>query len=154
MAQDVSFSEGADSALYLGAFTPEDVEVVSSMLQDGVFCMKDLAWTKKKRKLALLVNRFRWESNLPERVRTILIINNVLKISSQGIERTDIDTPLNLLKLDVNQIKKSIFLTLLLSEFGAIRCEIEAIEVSMKDVTRPYTAKSGKVPMHPMIYDS
>ena len=76
MAQDVSFSEGADSALYLGAFTPEDVEVVSSMLQDGVFCMKDLAWTKKKRKLALLVNRFRWESNLPERVRTILIINN------------------------------------------------------------------------------
>jgi hypothetical protein len=45
-------------------------------------------------------------------------------------------------------------LTLLLSEFGAIRCEIEAIEISMKDVTRPYTAKSGKVPMHPIIYDS
>ena len=154
MAQDVSFSEGADSALYLGAFTPEDVEVVSSILQDGVFCMKDLAWTKKKRKLALLVNRFRWENNLPERVRTILIINNVLKISSQGIERTDMNTPLNLLKLDVNQTKKGTFLTLLLSEFGAIRCEIEAIEISMKDVTRPYIAKSGKAPMHHVIYDS
>jgi hypothetical protein len=64
------------------------------------------------------------------------------------------NTPLSLLKLDVNQTKKSIFLTLLLSEFGAIRCEIEAIEISMKDVTRPYLAKSGKVPTHPMIYDS
>ena len=150
MAQDVSFAEGVDSALYLGAFTPEDVEVVSSILQDGVFCMKDLAWTKKKRKLALLVNRFRWENNLPERVRTILIINNVLKISSQGIERTDMNTPLNLLKLDVDQTKKSIVLTLLLSEFGAIRCEVEAIELSMKDVTRPHKAKSGKIPNHPM----
>jgi hypothetical protein len=154
MAQDVRFSEGADSALYLGAFTAEDVEVVSSILQDGVFCVKDLAWTKKKRKLALLVNRFRWENNCPERVRTLLIINNVLKISSQGIDRVDKNVPLNLLKLDLNQTKKSIFLTLLLSEFGAIRCLIEAIDVSMKDVTRPYKAKSGKAPMHPMIDDS
>jgi hypothetical protein len=154
MAQDVRFSEGADSALYLGAFTAEDVEVVSSILQDGVFCVKDLAWTKKKRKLALLVNRFRWENNRPERVRTLLIINNVLKISSQGIDRADKNAPLNLLKLDLNQTKKSIFLTLLLSEFGAIRCLIEAIDVSMKDVTRPYKDKSGKAPMHPMIDDS
>jgi hypothetical protein len=77
-----------------------------------------------------------------------------LKISSQGIDRSDKNVPLNLLKLDLNQTKKSIFLTLLLSEFGAIRCEIEAIEISMKDVTRPYTAKSGKAPMHHVIYDS
>ena len=58
------------------------------------------------------------------------------------------------MNLDVNQTKKGTFLTLLLSEFGAIRCEIEAIEISMKDVTQPYTAKSGKAPMHHVIYDS
>jgi hypothetical protein len=52
MAQDVRFSEGADSALYLGAFTAEDVEVVSSILQDGVFCVKDLAWTKKETQIS------------------------------------------------------------------------------------------------------
>ena len=62
MSQDASFSEGADSALYLGAFTPEDVEVISTILQDGIFCINDLAWLKKKRQVAVLVNRFRWEN--------------------------------------------------------------------------------------------
>ena len=44
MSQDASFSKGADRALYLGAFTPEDVEVISTILQDGIFCIKDLAF--------------------------------------------------------------------------------------------------------------
>ena len=53
MAQDASFSDGADSALYLGAVTLEDLEVISSILQDGIFCLKDLAWSKKKRQVAV-----------------------------------------------------------------------------------------------------
>ena len=31
---------------------------------------------------------------------------------------------------------------------GALRLEVEAIEVTLKDVTRPYRAPSGKVPHH------
>ena len=162
MAQDASFSDGADSALYLGAVTSQDLEVISSILQDSIFCVKDLAWSKKKRQVAVLVNRFRWENNpaysmkksTPERVRSLLIVDNVLNLSSQGIDRSDINAPLNLLKLDLNQSKNSIFLTLLLSDFGAIRCEVEAIELSMKDVTRPQKAKSGKIPNHPINDDS
>jgi hypothetical protein len=48
MAQDVSFSEGADSALYLGAVTAEDVEVVSSILQDSVFLYEGFGLDKKE----------------------------------------------------------------------------------------------------------
>ena len=158
MAQDASFSDGADSALYLGAVTPEDLEVISSILQDGIFFVKDLAWLKKKRQVAVLINRFRWENKSaytmnktnPERVRSLLIVDNVLNVSSKGIDSSDRNAPLNLLKLDLNQSKNSIFLTLLLSDFGAIRCEVEALELSIKDVTRPYKAKSGKIPNHPM----
>ena len=162
MAQDARFSDGADSALYLGAVTSEDLEIISSILQDGIFAIKDLAWSKKKRQLAVLINRFRWENKSkyilekshPERVRSLLIVDNVLNISSQGIDRSNINVPLSLLKLDLNQSKNSTFLTLLLSDFGAIRCEIEAIELFVKDVTRPYKAKSGKLPIHPMNYNS
>ena len=162
MAQDASFSDGADSALYLGAVTPEDLEVISSILQDGIFFVKDLAWLKKKRQVAVLINRFRWENKsaysmkktIPERVRSLLIVDNVLNVSSKGIDRSDKNVPLNLLKLDLNHSKNSIFLTLLLSEIGAIRCEVEAIELSMKDVTRPHTAKSGRIPKHPMNDDN
>ena len=162
MAQDASFSDGADSALYLGAVTPEDLEVISSILQDGIFFVKDLAWLKKKRQVAVLINRFRWENKSaytmnktnPERVRSLLIVDNVLNVSSKGIDSSDRNAPLNLLKLDLNQSKNSIFLTLLLSDFGAIRCEVEALELSIKDVTRPYKAMSGKIPNHPMNDDS
>ena len=162
MSQDASFSEGADRALYLGAFTPEDVEVISTILQDSIFCIKDLAWLKKKRQVAVLVNRFRWENkseyiyknSVPERVKSLLIIDNVLNISSQGIDRSDSSAPLNLLTLDLKQTKKNIFLTLLLSDFGAIRFELDTIELSIKDVTRPYKAYSGDIPFHPIIEDS
>ena len=162
MSQDASFSEGVDSALYLGAFTPDDVEVISTILQDGIFCIKDLAWLKKKRQVAVLVNRFRWENkseyidknSFPERVKSLLIIDNVLNISSQGIDRSDSSTPLNLLNLDLKKTKKNMFLTLLLSNFGAIRFELDAIELSIKDVTRPYKAYSENIPFHPIIDDS
>jgi hypothetical protein len=162
MSQDASFSEGADSALYLGAFTPEDVEVISTILQDGIFCINDLAWLKKKRQVAVLVNRFRWENkseyieknSAPERVKSLLIIDNVLNISSQGIDRSDSSAPLNLLNLDLKKTKKNIFLTLLLSNFGAIKFELDGIELSIKDVTRPYKAYSENIPFHPIIDDS
>ena len=162
MAQDASFSDGTDRALYLGAVTPEDLEVISSILQDSIFCVKDLAWSKKKRQLAVLLNRFRWENKsaysmkktIPERVRSLMIVNNVINVSSKGIDRSDINAALNLLKLDLNESKNCIFLTLLLSDFGAIRCEVEALELSIKDVTRPHKAKSGKIPNHPMNDDS
>ena len=162
MSQDASFSEGADSALYLGAFTPEDVEVISTILQDGIFCIKDLAWLKNKRQVAVLVNRFRWENkseyieknSAPERVKSLLIIDNVLNISSQGVYRSDSSAPLNLLNLDLKETKKNIFLTLLLSNFGAIKFELDGIELSIKDVTRPYKAYSENIPFHPIIEDS
>ena len=162
MSQDASFLEGADSALYLGAFTPDDVEVISTILQDGIFFINDLAWFKKKRQVAVLVNRFRWENKseytdkncAPERVKSLLIIDNVLNISSQGIDRSDSSAPLNLLNLDLKKTKKNIFLILLLSNFGAIKFELEAIELSIKDVTRPYKANSENIPFHPIIEDS
>ena len=50
--------------------------------------------------------------------------------------------------------KKKMFLTLLLSNFGAIRFELDAIELSVKDVTRPYKAHSENIPFHPIIDDS
>ena len=162
MSQDASFSEGADRALYLGAFTPQDVEVISTILQDGIFCIKDLAWLKKKRQVAVLVNRFRWENkseyiaknSAPERVKSLLIIDNVLNIASQGIDRSDISAPLNLLSLNLKKTKKYIFLTLILSNFGAIRYELDAIELSIKDVTRPYKTHSENIPFHPIMDDS
>jgi hypothetical protein len=39
-------------------------------------------------------------------------------------------------------------LTLTLAGDGAIALDVEALEVRLDDVTRPYRAPSGKVPRH------
>jgi hypothetical protein len=40
------------------------------------------------------------------------------------------------------------FVTLTLAGDGAIRLDVEALDVSLKDVTRPYIAPSKKMPSH------
>jgi hypothetical protein len=39
-------------------------------------------------------------------------------------------------------------LTLTLARDGAIELEVEALEISLRDTTRPYRAVSGKAPAH------
>jgi hypothetical protein len=36
---------------------------------------------------------------------------------------------------------------------GAIALEVECLDVTLRDVTRPYAAISGKLPMHPELSD-
>jgi hypothetical protein len=38
--------------------------------------------------------------------------------------------------------------TLVLAGDGAVRVEVEALEVTLHDVTKPYIAPSGKKPAH------
>jgi hypothetical protein len=40
-------------------------------------------------------------------------------------------------------------LVLTLAGDGAVALEVECLEVSLRDVTRPYAAPSGKAPVHP-----
>jgi hypothetical protein len=40
-------------------------------------------------------------------------------------------------------------LTLVLAGDGAVALDVETLEVTLRDVTRPYVAVSGKAPDHP-----
>jgi hypothetical protein len=40
-------------------------------------------------------------------------------------------------------------ITLILAGDGAVAVDVEALEVTLKDVTAPYVATSGKTPDHP-----
>ena len=154
MTEDAVFEDGHESPLYLGAFDVDDLQVISSLAQDAVFPITEMTWRAGERRFALLLNRFRWEDQLraqqsPERVRSLLVIDNVLRVSSQGIDRNDADTVLSLLSVGFEPARDGPgHVMLMLAGDGAIRLEIEALEVTLKDVTRPYRAVSGKVPRH------
>lgn len=154
MSEDARFEEGAEAPLNLGAMDADDLQVISSLVQDAVFPVTEVAWRPRARRFALLINRFRWEDrgrarHGPERVRAVLAVDNVLRVASQGFDRHDSDLILSLLSVTFEPGKEGTGAVLLtLAGDGAIRLEVEALEVTLKDVTRPYRAPSGRVPDH------
>lgn len=155
---DARFEDGAEAPLYLAAQEPDDLPVIASLVQDAVFPITEMRYSPRRRRFALLLNRFRWEDREAadragrayERVRALLVVDGVLKVKSQGIDRRDKDTVLSLLDLAfVPGADGAGRLDLTLAGDGAIALEIEALEVTLKDVTRPYVAPSHRAPEHP-----
>ena len=135
----------------LGALEAGDLKVLSALVQDAVFPASEMRYIKADGRFALLLNRFRWEggARAPERVQSVLMIANVDKVVSSGVPRGDGDTILSLLSVEFSETDApSGQVTLTLAGDGALRLDVEALDVTLKDVTRPYLAPSKKTPDH------
>lgn len=154
MSEDARFEDGREAPLNLGALDEDDLKVISSLVQDAVFTVADMIWRARERRLAFLLNRFRWEDDGrdrhgAERVRSLLVIDAVLGVSSQGVDRSDKDVVLSVLAVTFEADEDgSGHVVLTLAGDGAIRARVEALDLTLKDVTRPYRAPSGKAPDH------
>ena len=156
MSEDARFEDGREAPLNLGAIDAEDLKVLSALAQDAVFPVTEMTWRPSERRFALLVNRFRWEDadnarargRDVERVQSLLVVDHVERVASQGVDRSDKDMIYSVLSLESATKDGQDELILTLAGDGAIRLSIEALEVSLKDVTKPYIAPSRKVPDH------
>jgi hypothetical protein len=155
---DARFEDGVERRLALRAETAEDVPVLSALVQDAVLTGRDLARDRRRRRFALLLNRFRWEDleaaareRRPyERVRSLLVIDGALSVEAQGMPPRDADTVLSLLGIGfVAGEDGAGVLTLTFAGDGAVRVTVECVDLTLTDVTRPYRAPSGKAPRHP-----
>jgi hypothetical protein len=157
MTEDARFEDGREAPLHLGAMDAEDLQVLAALTQDAVFPVTEMTWRGKERRFAILLNRFRWEDaqnattrqRPVERVQSVLVVENVLKVASQGVDRSDKDMILSLLAIEFDGGEDGagdVILTL--AGDGAIRLSVEALELTLKDVTRPYLAPSGQTPDH------
>jgi len=152
---DARFEDGGEAPLNLGAMDTDDLQIIASLVQDAVFPASQMKWDRRARRFAVLLNRVRWEDrgaarHGPERVQSMLVIDQVQSVASQGVPKGDEDTILSLLTLTFDLTDApSGHVTLTLAGDGALRLQVEALEVSLKDVTRPYKAPSGKLPHHP-----
>ncbi|WP_273522036.1 DUF2948 family protein [Rhodosalinus sediminis] len=157
MSEDARYADGRDRPLDLGAVDADDLKVISALAQDAVFPATEMRWEPRRRRFAVLLNRFRWEDRAAaeargrpfERTRALLVVEHAERVASLGVDRGDPDTVLSLLALDYEGPPEGPgALTLVLAGDGAIRVEVEALEVRLRDVTRPYAAPSGKAPDH------
>ena len=154
---DASYRDGIDSPLRLRAIDSEDLDVVSALVQDSVFCSEDCVWNRRKREFAILLNRFRWEdrdgarslSADCERVRSVLLVRDAMEVKSDVVAAKDADQVFSLLALRFSPGEDGTGkLDVLLAGDMVYSALVECLDVSLTDVTQPYRAPSGKVPSH------
>jgi len=154
---DARFEDGGEGPLRLVAQDAEDMKVISTLVQDAVLPVTEMTHDPKRRRFALMLNRFRWEDRSQaeavgrayERVRSILVVEDVLRVQSFGFDRGDKDLVLSLLALEFAPGEDGTGrLTLTLAGDGAVALDVETLDLRLEDVTRPYRAPSGKVPSH------
>ncbi len=157
MSEDARFEDGEEKALNIGAFDTSDLEIVSSLIQDSILSAKEIKWLPKSDKLALLINRFRWEDKdlellqgkVVERVQSLLLISHVKSVSSSGFSPKQKEKVLSILSISFDGGDGGFGnVLIILSGNGGIRVEVDALEINLRDVTMPYIAPSGLSPRH------
>ncbi len=154
---DARFQDGGEAPLRLVAQDAEDLKIIAALVQDAVLPVTELKYDAKRRRFALLLNRFRWEDRAQaeqvgrayERVRSVLVVEDVRKVQSFGFDRADKDLVLSVLSMSFEPGEDGTGrLILTLAGDGAVALDVEALDIRLDDVTRPYRAPSGKVPTH------
>lgn len=157
MTEDARFEDGAEGPLRLRAETAEDVPVLSALLQDAVLTAADVSWMPRRRRVGILLNRFRWEDRAAaeaagrgyERVRSLLLIDAAIRLRSNGIDPGNGAQVLSLLSVAFHPGDDGAGrFTLTLAGDGALSVEVEAVDLRLQDVTRPHGAASAQAPRH------
>jgi hypothetical protein len=147
-----SFEDVSYKPLRLVAFTVEDLKVISTITQDAVFPSTEMVLNSQQRRFAMLLNRYRWETTNPEnieRVQAVLAFEDVKKVQTQKIKKTNNNLALCLLNISFKAEEDGMgTVQLILAGGGAIRLHVEALEVTLRDVNQPYLAPSGQIPDH------
>ena len=149
---NASFEDVSFKPLRLIAFTVDDLEVISTMTQDAVFPSSEMILNSEKRRFAILLNRYLWERNKSknaERAQAVLAFEDVKNVQTQNINKSDNNLALCLLNISFKAEEDGMgTIQIILSGRGKIRLQVEALEVSLRDVTQPYLAPSRLIPHH------
>ena len=149
---NASFEDVSFKPLRLIAFTVDDLEVISTMTQDAVFPSSEMILNSEKRRFAILLNRYLWEKNKSknaERAQAVLAFEDVKNVQTKNINKSDNNLVLCLLNISFKAEEDGMgTIQIILSGGGKIRLQVEALEVSLRDVTQPYLAPSRLIPHH------
>ncbi|MEL6766151.1 MAG: DUF2948 family protein [Pseudomonadota bacterium] len=162
MTDDARFEDAplTDRPLRLRAETDEDLAVISSLVQDAVARATEVTWMRKKRRLVVLLNRFRWEDaeaaerqKRPfERVRSALTIEGVSSVRAKGLApsaEAAAEQVVALLSLAFEPGEDAAGrLIVACADQVTFAAEVEMLEVTLGDLTRPWEAQAAQAPKH------
>lgn len=130
----------------------EDLEVVSTHLQDAVVKVADVIWRPQENRLVVALNRFDWEgaqTGKPEyrRRRAALRFERVLSCKCRDVNPAGKDAVLNLLAVEYAETEApSGVVTLTFSGGATLRLDVECLEAELADLGPTWTTSA--CPMH------
>ena len=142
--------------LRLRAIDQLDLSVIAAHLQDAVAKVADMAFDAKKRRMAIMLNRFMWEDvqddkgkgakadkNAPyRRVRSALHFDGVLRVQSVGLKMANREAIAELLTLKFEpKDEPAGIMTLTFAGGGALKLDVECLDAWLNDVSAPWSTK-------------
>ena len=135
--------------LKLKFLNKDDIKILSTLCQDGIFSIDEIIYNKSDKMLLATFSRFCWEfvdkkikDKTFYRVVSGIRICNVNKITYTNKDKINSSKFINLLSVDNN--KNEIILNFSLDV--TIKLFIEKIEIYLDDLDMPWP--TGKKPMH------
>jgi hypothetical protein len=136
--------------LKLAALDDEDLVVLSAHVQDAILRAGDLIWSPSKRRFALAMNRFAWEtvkggrrSRPYQRRRSAMHFDRVIAVKSTGIDRSVPNAILSLLAIEFTAGEAPAGeIRLLFAGGGEIRLSVECIEAQLADLGAAWQTKA------------
>ena len=136
----------AEKPLKLSAEDPQDLTVISACLQDAVTRRSAITYQRAQRRFAAVLNRFQWEGDAAPRqhngtrVRTGIHFEGVLQVQTRGLP-TRPDAVVELLAIRCEPgVDATATIVLEFAGGGAIRLEVECVDVYLSDLGRSWQA--------------
>ena len=127
----------------------EDLKIISAYSQDSIVSIRDIVFLKKNRIFIMVTNRFMWEAlqkkfeqkNI-KRIRSALKFEEVLKVRSQKINQENKNRNLECLAIKCDEkLNNNYEVKIFFSGDGVITLTLEAIDVILQDLGKPWEAK-------------
>lgn len=116
----------------------QDLTVISSVLQDAIVPIFDMAYLERDRAFVMAVNRFRWEEGgaetAGERVHAGIRFDTVKRVQFRNLDRDARDRFASLLSIAYD----AGIVVLHFSGGGAVRLEVDDLHCVLGDVDEPW----------------
>ena len=137
-----------ENKLKLRAVAAEDIEILSTLLQDGLVASSDLHYEKDEAWFVMVINRFCWEQandgepeTQPNRCLCGLKVAHVKHVSQRGLSAaaTQFYNLLSITYEETKENEKAVnSLTFTFSDGYGIRLTLDELALIMQDIAAPH----------------
>ena len=119
------------------AQSPQDLQVISACCEGGKIKIYEIKYLPKNKIFLFLIERnAREKENSKEKVKSIVKFEYIEKSKSKNIDRTKVDSFVELTAINLFKNNKNYEITLLFSDNGIITLTAEIVEAVLEDQSK------------------